>query len=217
MKSLISTILITGATAANLPMFVFDQVFVLDKYDNPSFSPYDFNLLQEKFEAESKTTAEEYTAEKNDAGFTSLNVQIPIFIILSLILIVLVVLYKKCYKTASEPLKATASVATISEMVSTTNSTENIYNQIPEDTVARVFDNNGYKNSAENLSVYNTADYVVDFKETLSVYNTADYIVKPAAEPIYSNKTGAAKPRDDKDTADYVDMAAPRKSYSTMV
>ncbi len=215
MKSLIYSILISGATAANLPMFVFDQVFVLDKYDDPSFSPYDFNLLQEKFEAESKAIAEEYTAEKNAAGFTSLNVQIPIFIILSLILIVLVILYKKCYKTGSEPLKATASVATISEMVST-NSTENIYNQIPEDTVERVFDNNGYKNSAENLSVYNTADYVVDFKENLSVYNTANYIVKPA-ESIYSNKTGEAKPRDIKDTADYVDMALPRKSYSTMV
>ena len=214
MKSLIYTILITGASAANLPLFVFDQVFVLDKYDDPSFSPYDFDLLQEKFDAESKTLAEEYTAEKNYAGFASLDVQIPIFILLSLILIVLVILYKKCYKSESEPLKATASVATISELVAT-SSTENIYNQIPEDNVERVFDNNGYKNSAENLSVYNTADYVVDFKENLSIYNTADCIVKPK-EPVYSNNT-AAKPCNNKDSADYVDMAMPRKSYSTMV
>ena len=153
--------LISGVAPKNTPMFAFDQVFVLD--ENEEFAQIDFETLQEAFETEREISAESFRLYQ-EGGFTSLKVQVPIFIGLVVLLIVLAMFYKK-NSSAQTVINTTtdSTIVTISEIV-TTDSSENLYNHLDEGHVTRreepVYDNIGYNNSAENLLVINTADFV---------------------------------------------------------
>ena len=151
MKTLAQLIFIISSVAGkNLPMYFYNQVFILQ--DNEDIKPIesDYKHLQHIFHSEvinNQLLSEEYNS--SGYSFTSLKVQVPIFMGLFLLFICGLIIYRKVTSYFAV-IYINESIVTISEIISTGEPTAHV--NIAENNDEQVYENVAYYNdSIENL------------------------------------------------------------------
>ena len=150
MKTLAQLIFIISSVAGkNLPMYFYNQVFILQ--DNEDIEPTepDYKHIQHIFDSEvnnNQLISEDDSS--SEYSFTSLKVQVPIFIGLIILFICGVIIYRKV-TTHFAVINKNESIVTISEIISTgepapLNKAENNDEQVYENVAY-------YNDSIENL------------------------------------------------------------------
>ena len=142
--------IISSVAGKNLPMYFYNQVFILQ--DNEDIKPTepDYKHLQHIFDSEVNNN--QLISEDNsssDYSFTSLKVQVPIFIGLILLFICGLIIYRKVTSYFAV-IDKNESIVTISEIISTGEPTAPL--NIAENNDEQVYENVAYYNdSIENL------------------------------------------------------------------
>ena len=152
--SLACVTLSSGANAANLPVYFYNQVFLLEP-EEETLTTINYDALAELFQTESEEQLEAASLDQQDEEslkFFSLQVQVPIFVALTVLFIGIMIAYKKltAYYNKLDESRDQSFVTTISSQVSTENLTvksDNTSDMIDE----HIYENIAYKDSVENL------------------------------------------------------------------
>ena len=142
------------ANAANLPVYFYNQVFLLEP-EEETLTTINYDALADLFQTESEQQLKAASLDQQieeSLKFFSLQVQVPIFVALTVLLIGIMIAYKKltAYYSKLDESRDESFVTTISSQVSTENLTVKSYNT--SDIIdEHIYENIAYKDSVENL------------------------------------------------------------------
>ena len=139
------------ANAANLPVYFYNQVFLLEP-EEETLTTINYDALADLFQTESEQQLKAAGLDQQieeTLQFFSLQVQVPIFVALTVLFIGIMIAYKKltAYYSKLDESRDESFVTTISSQVSTENLTVKSDNTSDE----HIYENIAYKDSVENL------------------------------------------------------------------